>query len=168
MQQFNNLYAAVIVGFCVLVFAGCGNPDAKYSKVEGTVTYNGVPVEGATISFAPSSSEGEAAAGLTGPDGKFSVTSSGAVGGGSGVLPGDYSITVSKKESAPPDKDQEAFDRGEIDYNELQKRKATNPYSSGGASKDLLPRKYSLPSSSGLTTTVIKGKNPPLAIELVD
>jgi hypothetical protein len=169
-MQHNSFFATALTALLVLVLSGCSNPDGKYSKVEGTITYNGQSVDGATVSFQPVAPDGESASGLTDASGKFKLSSVGAVDGGRGALPGEYRVTVVKREAPPPDPDQAAFDRGEIDYNQLQERLSRkNPYAStgGGKTKSLIPEKYATASSSGLTATVVKGKNAPV-FELAD
>lgn len=138
--------------------------------VTGTVTYKGQPLGEATVSFQPVSSEGEPASGLTDASGNFTLTSAGANDGGRGALPGDYVVSVKKYEAAPPDPDEAAYNKGEIDYNELQSRiSAKGPQGQKvTASKSLLPTKYESPSSSGLTATVKAGKNEPFKFDLVD
>jgi len=167
-MQYNSFFATTLTVLLVLVLAGCSDPDARYSKVEGTITYNGAPLADATVSFAPTSSEGEYASGLTDASGKFMLTSAGAIDGGRGALPGDYTVTVSKMEAAV-DKDQEDLDSGKITYDEYQaKMAARGSYASAPAAKSLIPQKYGSGSSSGLTATVEKGKNQPFVFDLVD
>jgi len=132
--------------------------------------YNGQPVEGATVNFQTISPEGESASGITDAGGKFTLTSVNALNGGRGALPGNYNVAITKRDQPPPDPDQAAYDRGEIDYNELQNRlMRKGPGARGPSSKSLLPLKYSNPDgASGLTATVKQGKNEPFGFELVD
>ena len=161
-MQHNNIFAVIFLALFVLVQIGCSNPDSKYMKVDGTITYKGAPVDGATVIFYPVSSEGETASGITDAGGRYTVTSPQAVSGGSGVLPGDYIVTVVKREAAPPDPDQVAFEKNEIDYDELQRRlsaKANAPGAARAAApKDLLPAKYKQQGTSDLKVTVAAGK----------
>jgi hypothetical protein len=169
-MQHNPFFASFLSVLLILVLTGCGNRDSRYSRVEGTVTYNGQPVEGGTVNFQPILPEGESASGITDAGGKFTLTSVNAINGGRGALPGDYNVVLSKVEPPPPDPDQAAFDRGEIDYNELQNRlNRKGPGARGPSGKSLLPLKYSNPGgASGLTATVKRGKNEPFVFELVD
>jgi hypothetical protein len=169
-MQHNSFFAPFLSVLLVLVLTGCSDRDHKYSKVEGTVTYNGLPVEGATVNFQPISPEGESASGITDVGGKFTLTSVNALNGGRGALPGDYNVVVSKRDPPPPDPDQAAFDRGEIDYNELQSRlNRKGPGMARPSSKSLLPLKYSKSGGdSVLTATVKQRKNEPFVFELVD
>ena len=163
MQQ-NFFFRSALMGFSVLVFIGCSNPDARYVKVAGTITYNGQAVEGATITFLPVDPAGESASGLTDTGGMFSLTSTGAVEGGRGALPGEYRVRITKV-PVLVDKDFEAYDRGEIDYDELLKRRASQPAT---PVKGLLPEKYAHPDKTVLTATVEKGKNNGYDFDLTD
>jgi len=171
-MKHNNFFATALVGLLILVLTGCGNPDNRYSRIEGTITYNGAAVEGATVSFQAVDPAGESASGLTDANGRFTLTSVQAKDGGRGALPGDYLVTVSKREMPPPDPDQAAFDAGEITYDELQSRLAAKGAGStvrdGPPSRDLLPAKYRSAATSGLKATVVSGRNAPVDFDLTD
>ena len=172
-MQHTRLFAAALTALFVLVLTGCSDPDKKYVKVEGTITYKGEPVAKATVKFQTTTPDGESASGMTDENGKYLLTSTQASGGQRGVLPGDYGVLVQKRESAPPDPDQEAFDREEIDYNELQARQARKAAEASKnppppPPKSLIPEKYATPNTSVLKATVKPGKNDPFDFELVD
>ena len=69
-----------------LLATGCGSKN-KLHKVEGTVTYDGKPLAGATVQFVPLDSNGTTANGMTGDDGSFRLTTHST---GDGAKPGDY------------------------------------------------------------------------------
>lgn len=81
--------------------AGCaGDYDGPaLVPVEGTVTYNDKPLEGATISFVPdpSNPSGTPGADLTGPDGGFKAMHRNRYG----LAPGKYKVLVSKSSADP-------------------------------------------------------------------
>jgi len=162
-------FTSVLVGLSVFVFAGCNNPDARFSRVEGTITYNGEAVEEAFVTFMPASGEGEPATGLTDANGRFTLTTPGAQNAGSGAVPGEYVVRVSKSETTVMMDPDELLERsGEITYEELQRRLAAK----GGSTtrqthRDLLPTRYN-GGSSPLRATVIQGRNPPFVFDLVD
>ena len=162
-----NHFFVALTGLVLLVFSGCSNPDSKYAMVEGTVTYNGVPLAEATVSFQATAMDGESASGTTDASGRFRLTSIGAVGSGRGALPGDYRVTVEKRELPPPDPDQVAYEQGDIDYSELQRRQSARSYASSAAPKSVIPEKYAAGSSYGLVATVTAGRNSP-KFELTD
>ena len=168
MRQFFRFFVFVI-GLYVLAMIGCHNPDARYTKVEGVVTYNQQPVEGASVTFLPKSSgaDMEPASGLTDASGKFSLTSSQAIRGGAGILPGEYVILVTKIIS-PPDPDYDAFAQGEINYDELQARYAKRDPNKIPPPKNHLPEKYSRRDKTDLKAKVESRKNPPFQFDLTD
>ena len=94
---FMTLKNICIVLTIVLLFTGCAE-KRKYSKtemVEGIVTLDGVPVEGAEVIFYPMADTGESATGKTDAAGHYTLSSmKGAPG--KGTTAGDYGVTVSK------------------------------------------------------------------------
>src|SRR5262245_14538073 len=77
---------AVVIALGGLV--GCGGT----SKVEGVVTLDGKPVEGAVVTFVPTDDKGTTPVGQTDSSGKFTLTTNGKPGAKSG----DYKVTVTK------------------------------------------------------------------------
>lgn len=69
---------------------GCGT---SYQKVEGTVTLGGSPVEGATVTFYPTSEGGQAASAITDANGKFKLTNP---TNDKGIPKGTYKVTITK------------------------------------------------------------------------
>lgn len=154
------------VGMClaavsVLWFSGCGSGSdpgrTDTVAVTGTVTYQGAPVEGATVTFQPQSpatvpgqgTTQPAAFGTTDAEGHFTLVTPPAA---SGAVPGMYQVTVVKMD-APPTPPAEPADSA--NYVPPKEGKPTPP------PKNLLPKKYSQPGTSGLTATVTDdpGKN---------
>lgn len=127
MKLLQYLFAAALVlDLCFL--SGCSNPDRVYSKVTGTVTMDGAPVDGCILTFFPQSSDGEGGSGKTDAQGAFVVTSQNAENGGTGLKPGEYKVTVMKNADFI-DEDEDAYNNGEITYDELQERRAKkDPY----------------------------------------
>jgi hypothetical protein len=84
--------AAAVAG--ILVGCGEGESGPKLVPVSGTVTLNGKPLEGATVSFQPDGSTPGVmpAEDITGPDGNYKAITKGR----SGVAPGKYKVVVSK------------------------------------------------------------------------
>ena len=163
-------FTLALVCLSILVFTGCNNPDARFARVEGTITYNGVAVEGATVVFTPAGEGGEPATGLTGANGQFALTTPGAANTGSGAIPAVYVVLVTKMETTQTtDPDELAYQRGDITYNELQDRlRAKGGSTTTFSHRQLLPARYGQPSSSPLRATVIQGRNPPFVFDLVD
>jgi hypothetical protein len=99
----NFVFALGCLGFA----AGCGDSSPKLVAVSGTVTVNGKPLEGATISFSPDSTnkEGQGADDVTGPIGNYKAMTRGR----SGVVPGKYKVMVSKTPTTSQASVPEAF-----------------------------------------------------------
>jgi hypothetical protein len=90
-----------------LFLSGCGR--GPLVKVQGTVTLDGKPLEGATVSFVPEEGAGPPASGLTGSDGVFRLTTRTS---GDGAQPGQYKVTISKSSAVvetPPPADPKAM-----------------------------------------------------------
>ena len=87
-RYFTTMMLAVLVAFV----AGCGGSSGpKVYPVAGTVTLNGIPVDGATVSF--NSADGNSAVARTDASGKYKLISS---FGTEGTVLGTYSVTISK------------------------------------------------------------------------
>ena len=139
---------ALSVGALVLgSLTGCGAGDGHPPRVrvEAEVTYNGVPVEGAHVTFAPAG-DGQPAFGRTGADGKTLLST---FGENDGALPGSYQVGVRKTEIAEdavavgPD-DMGAMPAGDAAYRPTE-------------FMEELPAMYASPSQSGLEATVTEG-----------
>ncbi len=102
MRQFNG--RLVVLSACLLLAQyGCGGKDRPV-KLEGLVTLDGEPVEGAIVSFLPDEGGGRFAHAMTAKDGSFRLTT---YKPDDGALPGDYRVTV----TLIPDDDDEDEDK---------------------------------------------------------
>jgi len=88
----------VVAAVFFLSGLGCGKPsELKTVDVTGTVTYNGQPVDAATVSFVDPKPDGKSATATTDAQGKFKLqTFLGGTKMQSGAVPGDYVATVTK------------------------------------------------------------------------
>lgn len=139
-----HLSVLLVLGIC-----GCDAvPEGQLptAPVEVTVTYKNQPVEEAIVTFA--SSEGNPPAfGRTDSSGKAQMTT---YHSGDGAVLGAHSVSVVKQEFG--------------DVKEDAPQESEDYVPSPGASplpvvKDMLPKKYALPTTSGLTVQVAEGKN---------
>jgi hypothetical protein len=87
------------VASLVAISPGCGGDGVKLVPVAGTVTLDGKPLEGATLSFVPAAGSTVSTSGtdITGPEGNFQMTFKGR----SGLAPGKYTVLISKTEDKP-------------------------------------------------------------------
>ncbi|KAA0134236.1 hypothetical protein FYZ48_21885 [Gimesia chilikensis] len=144
-----SLLCCVLISSIVSVFfTGCGGgtDDERPARtsVSGTVTYNGTPVEGASIAFVPvDQSNGRNANGLSNAEGLFQM---GTFEGTDGVVPGDYQVMITKFETAETS---EALPEDDPNYDPNPKPQPPP--------ENLLPEKYASAENSGLTVTVEDG-----------
>lgn len=93
--------ACALTGITALVAMspGCGG-GPRLVPVAGTVTLDGKPLEGATVSFVPAAGSTVSTSGtdVTGPEGNFQMTFKGRAG----LAPGLYTVMISKTEEAAP------------------------------------------------------------------
>ncbi len=140
-----------------LFFLGCGGPATdpnrpKTVPATGSVTYQGSPVEGATVMFVSTSGQGRGAVANTDASGRFTLTTFEA---GDGAIPGSYKVTISKSilEGAPEEGATGTEPGVEPD---------------AGTAKDLVPAKYKDANQSGLTAEVKDGESNDFTFELTD
>lgn len=152
------LIAYVVVGLLLVIFAfkwlfgSSGGSDL--TRVRGTVTLEGKALVGAVVTFHPVSKAGGFAVGATGNRGQFSLTTAGL---GTGVLPGEYRVTVTKFSSEekvmnPDEAKKFISETGKVP----PAPKVTN----------LLPAKYAIRETSGFSANVKSGTSPRFQFDL--
>ncbi|MBI1247259.1 hypothetical protein GC197_05370 [bacterium] len=125
--------------------------------VEGVVTLDGTPVEGANVTFVPvESSPGIAAIGVSDSAGVFHLTTLSSKDGllpkhGGGALAGRYQVSV-EKIVIPADIQKKLDDGIQVPYNPA-------------AMIHGVPKKYETPETSGLEFDIVSGRND-LTLEL--
>lgn len=129
-------FAVCLLGLAIcLILPGCRRgPPVVF--VEGVVTMNGEPLEGANVGFTPVGTPGSMpAAGFTDAKGKFVLSTHTAKFGG-GATVGDYVVIVSKT-VIPPGEEEKDSPKVEL----------------------VTPAAYRLKETSPLRATVVRGKN---------
>lgn len=116
------------------------------TPVMGRVLFNGMPVEGATVTFAPIADSGYASVGITDAAGAYALTT---FQNADGALPGRYMVTVTKTEV---DEEEEMVFEDEGDEPVV---------------RNFLPVKYSSTATSDLECEVKAGNND-IQLELTD
>ncbi|PQO31401.1 hypothetical protein C5Y96_13765 [Blastopirellula marina] len=135
------------ITICLGILLGCSGSGML--PVEGTVTLDGKPLDGAAISFVPAEG-GRPCSGQTDAQGHFTLASYVA---GDGVPPGEYKVTVvkldarRKAEAAPVE---EGTDGGEEQVMGNIEQ----------AVKFLTPMKYSSPATTDLKVEVTANMEP--------
>lgn len=140
-----ELHLFVIILCLPMLFAGCSG-KLRTEPVTGTVTLDGTPLEGATVSFSPvDATTGHSSIGRTDANGVYKLQTR--LGDpDAGTTPGEYLVAISKDVVEGTGKRYAAT--------------AQNPEGSE-IMKSVLksPKKYIDAKTSGLTATVVKGKN---------
>jgi hypothetical protein len=122
---------------CLILLSGCTKSatDLNVIPVTGQVTYDGRPIEGANVIFSPvDRNQTLASQAVTDQEGRFEMRTH--TGGGkfeSGIAPGNYTVAITK-----------------LDTSAISTTLAPP--------KDVLPKKYGIPQTSGLTAEVAEGK----------
>jgi hypothetical protein len=126
-----SMAAAIGSVVCCLMLAGCGGSGLETVAVDGTVTYDGKPLEIGIVRFVPLDPEGMMATGTLKPGGKYEL----ATRNSDGILEGDYKVTVESFliDDTVPEKDREL---------------------GIGGKTSAIPTKYSDPETSGLKETI--------------
>jgi hypothetical protein len=177
MRQLFLLFACGAVAL-----AGCGKAaSVKTYPVTGTVTYNGKPLEGATVVYVPTNPDAPRVSGSTDSDGKFSLST---FVSASEILRGapadEYKVLVTKVnveqaaatsgpdfQNLPMEQKQAAMQKamgaGAADPTNPEKHKpeALRP-------KSLVPEKYNNPKTTPLSKVVVVGNNEPHDFKLTD
>jgi hypothetical protein len=144
-------FLLVLVSVC-----GCGGGDVKEPTVPvtGVVTYNGEPVEGATVAFGAASGQVRPASGTTDGAGRFSLTT---YEQNDGAIPGKFTVAVSKTRTIggmTEDEEHEAIEAGK----EVK----------AGTTVDELPERYKDGLKSGLTADVEADRENHFEFDLKD
>jgi hypothetical protein len=126
--------------------AGCGG---KTVKVEGIVTLDGTPVQGATVIFVPQGGEREAN-GLTDADGVFHLTT---FNTGDGAMPGTYKVTV-EKHAVPTDLGGTPTPDDPDSMRKAMQDRAKNAQKDPRANKSSLPADYANQKTTPLQFTI--------------
>ena len=104
MFHYNRYILLASLLFVLAFLPGCGKRGPKVYHVEGIVTVDGEPVEGANVSFVPKQASGAddlsgplLAGGATDANGKYTLSTSRGSAIGGGTTAGDYKVTIVKK-----------------------------------------------------------------------
>ncbi|MCL2347142.1 MAG: hypothetical protein FWC50_02655 [Planctomycetaceae bacterium] len=142
-----NILGLLLVG-SLLMFAGCGpkGRGLKVEYVEGVVTLDGQPLEGASVTFIPKAEGGkeESASGYSHAGGAYKLSS---INGDpeKGAVAGDYVVNVSKVKVEDP--------KAGMSYEQATMSTAVVKQT------QLLPKVYQDRKNSPLSFTVKPGKN---------
>lgn len=146
------MLAAAATALVTISSVGCGPSKPSTHTVTGTVTFQGDPVEGASVSFSPTEPDIRAAAGRTDSQGKYLLTT---FEKDDGAMPGAYKVRVFKFDREPePVVITDASDEADYpdDYDPAADDGTPPP-------QHVLPEKYNSHSLTPLSFTVEAGEN---------
>lgn len=148
------LTAGTLFALTFSIAYGCsGSAHPSTVKVVGTLTFNGTPVAGASVIFAPVAG-GRPATATTDAQGRYELST---FGDKDGAAPGEYKVTVQKTkiEGSSQMTDEDRYDLMK-QGNPVPEPKMTS----------LLPEKYANSASSDLNATVRQsGNDIPLTLK---
>jgi len=152
MQNIQSFIALMLI----LMITGCGPAALQTHFVEGIVTLNGQPLEGAIVTFVPvqETPENVTATGLTDESGRYTLTAIGATLSGEtgrGTLEGEHVVTIVKRET------QAAGPRRGSDGSVVFDRDGAAEMST--ITRLITPQVYSRPDTTTLRATVQRGRN---------
>ena len=139
----------VVVSSLGFGIVGCGGDSGpKLAGVSGTVTYDGKPIAGATVTMQTAGVKGQASLGFTDSSGKFKMTTAGRVGVPVGkAIVGITKFAATSDAANPKDMKPEDMMKMQIAADGTTK-KPEPP-------KREIPEKYADPMKSGLTADVV-------------
>ena len=149
--------------FVSLSLVGCQS-GLRTEYVEGIVTLDDKPVEGALVTFIPTAGgTARAAAGTTDSRGRYTLTTVEGGKPGRGTTEGDYKVTVAKRapDTTKPPANVETSSSNQPPTRE-EMAAADRARRAAGLPPPYLyltPKKYNNPETSGFTATVVRGKN---------
>jgi hypothetical protein len=137
--------------FILVVAVGLSGCGGGLASVEGVVTLDGQPVEGASVSFAPQDDTGKPASGATDAQGRFKLSTAGKPGAENGT----YKVVVTKVDTTAGTA---TLKPGDPEYTKMMAKglPKPGPASSPTGPKSLLPAIY-----GSTDTTPLKQKIPP-------
>ena len=139
----------LMLAACITGCSGQRGPKVEY--VEGTVTLDGNPVEGASVGYSPvAHGQGLPAGGKTDPNGRYRLTAVRGGGHDAGTAVGDYSVSVTKMEFIPKNEPQPPPPSG------WDPRSGAPP---PPPMRPVVPLVYGDTATSGLRVTVKPGRN---------
>lgn len=136
---------SMILLTAVAAVCGCSKPPHVLTPVSGKVTYNGKPLQFGCVKFQPET--GQWSRGVIQPDGAFNMVTPGE---GDGAAVGMNKVSITCFENQDPAKQKNGKGMGMV------------------LGRSLIPKKYTLHDTSGLTVVVKPGDNDPVIFDLKD
>lgn len=161
-----------------LAISGCKPQQSglKTYPVKGTVTYNGKPVSGATVSYANDDPTSPRCSATTDGDGHFSLSTFVSVKEVlSGAPSGSYKVSIVKMSADQQQASAQTANWGNLSQQEREKqmqgmwqKQNASQVTGQQKPKSEIPEKYGKPETSELVATVVVGENEPREFKLTD
>jgi len=163
MKQQSRIIIILLSLSVIIPFAGCGKASRVPGlvKCEGTVRWNGNPVEGASVTFHSKSPTGRGGVAMTDAHGKFKTTT---LHPDDGIEPGEYIVTVSKKTTV---RDQLVTQPTEKVLDPEAEKSSPRGNLQRGGDTYHIPQVYASKDTSGLSAVIPAAGTKDLLFELV-
>ena len=148
--------ATLLLASAWCVVPGCGSGRPQTTRVTGTVTYQGKPVEQANVMFACKT--GRPAEAITDAAGRFILTT---FREGDGAIGGDHTVVISKYVSVSNAAGKSAISAPATTIVDLRNPQTPPP-------RQAIPARYTSPSESPLRVTVTVGGDNDFTFKLTD
>ncbi len=169
-QRFSGTSIVALSGLILAALGGCGDSGPDVLPVTGSVSLEGKPLEGATVTFSTKEGKlaaGELAFGTTDAQGRFRLRSqAGPTETLDGAVAGEHRVTISKL--IPPQGMTE-----EVYQQKVEAEKQAGESGVYGAPREvvpprveLLPAQYSNPQQTTLTASVKEGEKNDFPFQL--
>jgi hypothetical protein len=156
-RSFRSVFATLVV-VLLLTLAGCGPSRPAVAPVGGRITLGGQPVTTGAITFYPVN--GRPAAGLIGPDGRYTL---GTFAQGDGAIPGGHVVVIESRTVSLPKNRPAAAPVAALPANlpdDIRRElEAGPPLFAPGEVTWLVPEKYAAQATTPLRAEVQPGRN---------
>jgi hypothetical protein len=144
MMRKTGIYCFCLFFTVTTMTVGCNEKiSLKTDAVSGVITMDGSPLAGAIVTFSPTENTGHVASGVTDAGGKYVLQT--LLGDpDAGTTPGNYIVSVSKKENVPTGKQEMSASEGKMV--EIME------------SKERVPAKFTGKKTSPLKAAVVSGE----------
>ncbi len=161
----NNFRSSLAV--CICLFVGCSSSTGpKLAPVDGVVTFKGKPLANATVTLIPD--KGPFAMGVTGADGKFTVST----GVSRGAVIGNVKVSITEGQSGSGEttKQPTTPEEAEAYMKKAAETQAAIAANGGIPPKPVstIPEKYGKSDTSGLSYTIKASGDNHLKIDLAE
>ncbi len=151
----------------VCLFIGCSSSSGpKLAPVDGVVTFKGKPLAGATVTLIPE--KGPFAMGVTGPDGKFTVST----GASRGAVIGSVKVSITEGQAGTGEVTKQPTTPEESEAYMKKAAETQAAIAANGGVAPLpattIPQKYAKSDTSGLSYTIKATGENRLTIDLVE